>query len=90
MGGFESGSSLHVNVAFWLYILFTMTILSVIFFSFFPIFSKVDEPIRKCHPLQNPGRETLREEEAGMRQDHSLTVKVVGDRTQEICPVTSV
>nr|XP_044612029.1 uncharacterized protein LOC106847301 isoform X2 [Equus asinus] len=39
--------------------------------------------------LQCPWREALRGEEFG-RRDHSLFVKVVEDRTQEVCPVTTV
>ncbi|VFV17719.1 Hypothetical predicted protein [Lynx pardinus] len=45
---------------------------------------------RPGHPLQLPGREALRGAETRMRQDHSLIVKVVGDRTQEVGLVTSV
>uniref|UniRef100_A0A452T7S5 Uncharacterized protein n=1 Tax=Ursus maritimus TaxID=29073 RepID=A0A452T7S5_URSMA len=51
---------------------------------------KMDQLGRPGRPLQPHGREALRGEEAGMRQDHSFTVKVVGDRTQEVCSVTSV
>ncbi|ERE66568.1 hypothetical protein H671_8g19355 [Cricetulus griseus] len=40
--------------------------------------------------LQPPGRELPRREAAGVREDSSVLVETVGERTQEVCPVTSV
>ncbi|MBZ3888446.1 hypothetical protein SUZIE_198005 [Sciurus carolinensis] len=42
------------------------------------------------HLLQSPEREAPREEGVGMKEDNSLLVEVVGETTQEVCPVTSV
>uniref|UniRef100_A0A8D2AMQ3 Uncharacterized protein n=1 Tax=Sciurus vulgaris TaxID=55149 RepID=A0A8D2AMQ3_SCIVU len=44
----------------------------------------------KSHLLQSPEREAPREEGVGMKEDNSLLVEVVGETTQEVCPVTSV
>ncbi|XP_028610199.1 uncharacterized protein LOC114609965 [Grammomys surdaster] len=40
--------------------------------------------------LQAPGKEAPRRESAGGREDSSVLVKIVGDRTQEVCPMTPV
>ncbi|XP_031236833.1 uncharacterized protein LOC116098332 [Mastomys coucha] len=40
--------------------------------------------------LQDRGREAPRREAAGGREDSSVVVEIVGERTQEVCPVTAV
>ncbi|KAG3292459.1 hypothetical protein H1C71_013808 [Ictidomys tridecemlineatus] len=51
---------------------------------------KMDHLGRPGHILQSPERGASRVEGNGMKEDNSLLVKVVGERTQEVCPVTSV
>ncbi|XP_038963819.1 uncharacterized protein LOC362433 isoform X1 [Rattus norvegicus] len=40
--------------------------------------------------LQTPGREAPRKETTGGREDSSILVEIVGERTREVCPVTPV
>uniref|UniRef100_A0A8C0WH75 Uncharacterized protein n=1 Tax=Castor canadensis TaxID=51338 RepID=A0A8C0WH75_CASCN len=42
-----------------------------------------------CH-LHSPGREAPKMEGSGIREDNSPPVRVVGEKTPELCPVTSV
>ncbi|OBS59599.1 hypothetical protein A6R68_09271 [Neotoma lepida] len=51
---------------------------------------KMDHLGRPRCLLQVPGGEALRREAAGVREDSSVLVEMVGERTQEVCPVTSV
>nr|XP_021492634.1 uncharacterized protein LOC110548578 [Meriones unguiculatus] len=51
---------------------------------------KMDHLGRPRCLLQAPGREPSRREGAGVREDSSVLVEMVGERTQEVCPVTSV
>ncbi|XP_006992106.1 uncharacterized protein LOC102919334 [Peromyscus maniculatus bairdii] len=51
---------------------------------------KIDHLGRPRCLLQAPGREAPRREAAGVREDSSVLVEMVGERTQEVCPVTSV
>ncbi|CAO2606530.1 hypothetical protein LEMLEM_LOCUS12918 [Lemmus lemmus] len=40
--------------------------------------------------LHAPGKAAPRKEAAGVREDSSILVEMVGERIQEVCPVTSV
>ncbi|CAD7670467.1 unnamed protein product [Nyctereutes procyonoides] len=96
----EPGASLLPNGVPWLYALFAMLFVFFLFVMFSPFLLEIDQHIKKfllrCrYSLRNVVR---KDKENEIKMDHlgrpdetkSLTVKVVGDRTQEVCPVTSV
>uniref|UniRef100_A0A8C6RZP7 Uncharacterized protein n=1 Tax=Nannospalax galili TaxID=1026970 RepID=A0A8C6RZP7_NANGA len=51
---------------------------------------KIDHLGRPRCLLRASGREAPRREVPGMREESSVLVETVGERTQEVCPVTSV